>query len=401
LGTSISDDKGMPDAPYFVDDQAVVEENNSYVPNYFDFKSYRMWANKPFEGKYLNVDENGVRLNGAPSRNVSQARKIEIWALGSSELFGIPASKDNQTLPANIERKLNGKYPDIEFSVINHSVIAYRTLQQSILYKFLLLNSKPDLVFVFDGANDVIQAARMTDIESDTMTQRPLQYYWDQHLNGNIVNWGVLAHMLKKSLADAAFRNSRQVVAIIGRNLRAKNKEGGIEAWRKEYLAKSRAVREPFLKSAGQGLDLFRFSIQEIIQLSRKFNIPVVLAQQPHIMMTKKTLVGREIENVYNSFGTNYAIPEDRLAKIKSVPPNIPNAYIPLDLMRQTYAKQNAILAELAQANGVGYVNIEPIIDGLDGKPVFWDSVHLTPFAHDVVSGKLADEIASLLGLQK
>jgi len=314
-------------------------------------------------------------------------------------LFGIPANKDNQTLPAKIEQKLTEKYPETFFKVVNHSVIAFRTLQQSILYKFLLLNSKPDLVFLFDGANDYIHSAHKPDLDAGDMTHGPLQYYWEQHLQSKVVNWQVLLRTLQSQLVDSAFRYSRQAVSVALRKLRAYTRKGGIEAWRDEYLEKSRLARAPFTASVNKGLELFRLSTQEIIQHSKEFGIPIVLAQQPHLMATKKTLVGREINEMHTALRNMYAFPKDKLAGIKSPPPEIPKAYYPLDLMRQAYAKQNTILAELAAANEVGYVDTALIIDGQNGKPIFFDPVHLTPYAHEVLSGEISKEIASTLNL--
>ncbi len=400
LGTALPSANSMPDVPYFTDEMEVVEENQSYLPHSLGFRSYKMWGNKAFSGKHLNVNSAGIRSNGVKVARKPNARNIVIWALGSSELFGIPANKDSQTLPAYLERTLSKNHPDINFTVINHSVIAYRTIQQSILLKFLLLNGKPDLVLLFDGANDIIQTAFRTDIEADSMTHAPLRSYWEQHLNNNVVNWGVLARVIQESVADIAFRYSRQAVSIAGRKLRAYFKEGGVEAWRKEYRKQSLAVREPLKASFKKGLDLFRLSVQEIIQLSKAHGAAVVLAQQPHIMTTKKALVGREITEVYNSFNTRYALPEERLASIMTVPPSIPKSYIPVDLMQETYAKQNDILAELARTHTTGYVNVDKIINDMNGKPVFWDAVHLTPSAHKFLASKFAVEVELALGLR-
>lgn len=138
-----------------------IDKSSSWRVNYArEFKesgntvwhSYVYWRRKPYSGKYINIDSNGIRktYNVTP---LPEAR-LKIFMFGGSAMWGT-GTQDDQTIPSFISKILNEKgYRD--FYVTNFGESGYVSTQEVIqLMLEIKKGNVPDIVIFYDGANDV------------------------------------------------------------------------------------------------------------------------------------------------------------------------------------------------------------------------------------------------------
>lgn len=131
------------------------EENETVQTVRSDWHSYVYWRRSPFQGKYINVDENGIRhtWNRSPLPSTGQ---IKIVMLGGSALWGTGA-RDDFTIPSQVSKKLGAK--SIDAWVTNMGEGGYVSTQEVLALMLELQKGNiPDLVVFYDGANDAFSA---------------------------------------------------------------------------------------------------------------------------------------------------------------------------------------------------------------------------------------------------
>jgi lysophospholipase L1-like esterase len=144
--------EGYGNAPWLretLDEQARIEP---------EWHSYVYFRQKPFHGKYLKIDENGVRATWrAPASANDPAKKpLHILMFGGSTLWGVGA-RDEGTIPSCLARELAGR--GINSEITNLGEIAYVSSQELItLTRLLQKGARPDVVIFYDGVNETISA---------------------------------------------------------------------------------------------------------------------------------------------------------------------------------------------------------------------------------------------------
>ncbi len=134
-----------------------IEEGQTVQTSHAEWHSYVYWRRKPFQGKYINVDANGIRRtwNAAP---VSTANQLKIAMFGGSALWGT-GSRDEFTIPSQVAKKLKAKGMDAW--VTNFGEGGYVSTQDVIaLMLELQKGNVPDIVVFYDGANDTFSAVQ-------------------------------------------------------------------------------------------------------------------------------------------------------------------------------------------------------------------------------------------------
>ncbi len=116
------------------------------------YKPYVVWRRAPFKGKYINVDENGLRRTVNPDCSLG-ARQI--WTLGASTLWGMGAP-DDQTIPSILSREYARAVGPV--CVTNFAESAWVSSQNVIELEIALKHAArpPDLVIFYDGLADVL-----------------------------------------------------------------------------------------------------------------------------------------------------------------------------------------------------------------------------------------------------
>lgn len=117
------------------------------------WKPYIYWQRNPFQGEYINIDTNGIRLTAPPKSLWKESRTpMKIFMFGGSTLWGTGA-RDAFTIPSIVAQELRKNNLDTE--VMNFGETGYVSTQEVILLILQLQDGRlPDLVIFYDGVND-------------------------------------------------------------------------------------------------------------------------------------------------------------------------------------------------------------------------------------------------------
>lgn len=121
------------------------------------WKSYVYFRWRPYKGKYLNIDERGLRFTVPSDLKDSEAsKKINIFMFGGSTLWGWGV-RDRYTIPSQLVEALSNQ--KVKAKITNFSGPGYVSTQELIdLIMQLQRGNVPDLVIFYDGVNDVYAA---------------------------------------------------------------------------------------------------------------------------------------------------------------------------------------------------------------------------------------------------
>lgn len=141
-------------------------QNADWTKKYYDelyesgncrWSSYVYWRRKPYQGQYINIDDEGNRKTWNPEtmqQNKNVCRRI--FMFGGSTVWGTGA-RDDFTIPSIIAKQLaaNG----INARVTNFGESGYVSTQEMILLiRELQKGNIPDLAIFYDGTNDTYSA---------------------------------------------------------------------------------------------------------------------------------------------------------------------------------------------------------------------------------------------------
>lgn len=138
--------------------------NSPWITDYFnedhaaailDWRSYVYWRLRPYHGRYVNVDENGIRRTWQ-SPDSAAADAVDIFMLGGSTTWG-NGSRDDHTVPSELSRLLHQR--GVKARVTNFGESGYVSMQELLTLELQLRQGHiPDLVIFYDGVNDTYSA---------------------------------------------------------------------------------------------------------------------------------------------------------------------------------------------------------------------------------------------------
>lgn len=133
------------------DVETIFKENGSVALGY---KPFIQFGEKPFQGKFVNVDGAGFRPIQDQAKWPPQNDDRSIFVFGGSTTFGSGVA-DNETIPSFLNKYLKSAgYANIK--IYNFGRGHYFSSQEMILFQQLLLqNIRPSLVIFIDGLNDL------------------------------------------------------------------------------------------------------------------------------------------------------------------------------------------------------------------------------------------------------
>ena len=121
-----------------------------------EWRSYTYWREAPYHGKFINIDERGLRRtwNRSPAPSPGDLR---VYMLGGSGMWGLGA-RDDFTIPSLVSKKLNSAgVRDLWF--VNYGEQGYVSTQNVIVLMLELQRGNvPQVVVFLDGYNDVQSA---------------------------------------------------------------------------------------------------------------------------------------------------------------------------------------------------------------------------------------------------
>ena len=121
------------------------------------YQPYCLWGLSEVRSSTYNVlpDWGGIRKTVNPSK-ADPRRRLRVFLFGGSTAF-CSRLPDLYTLASCLSANLNGRYPDVEFSVTNFSRGGYLSDQEVVLLTQVLTAGEiPDLVVFYDGVNETV-----------------------------------------------------------------------------------------------------------------------------------------------------------------------------------------------------------------------------------------------------
>ncbi len=132
---------------------------------------------RPFRSRFLNIDDNGLRV-GIPVDSAHAGEKpLVIWAFGGSTLFGWGLA-DAYSIPSLLQVELQKRLPKRQVKVVNFAIPIYNSSQELALFAANLREAKPDMAFFFDGINDVWYTMNEN---TQTPLVEPLAAAWEKN----------------------------------------------------------------------------------------------------------------------------------------------------------------------------------------------------------------------------
>lgn len=120
------------------------------------YENFTLFKERPYKGRYVNVDENGFRLTKNQGPWPPETKNLNIFLFGGSTTFGY-GLPDNQTIASYLQEFLANRLKQ-EVRVYNFGRGSYYSQQERILFEKLLLSGFiPDLAIFIDGFNDIYQ----------------------------------------------------------------------------------------------------------------------------------------------------------------------------------------------------------------------------------------------------
>jgi hypothetical protein len=139
-------------------------KNSPWIDDYFredheaavlEWHPYVYWRLRPYHGRYVNVDERGIRRTWQ-SPDSAAAGAVDVFMLGGSTTWG-NGSRDDHTIPSELSRLLHER--GVKARVTNFGESGYVSMQELVMLELELRKGHiPDLVIFYDGVNDTYSA---------------------------------------------------------------------------------------------------------------------------------------------------------------------------------------------------------------------------------------------------
>ncbi len=163
---------------------------------------YVYWRTKPYHGKYLNIEEAGVRRTWNSTSSPTPGQ-LKVFMFGGSTMWGYGA-RDEFTIPSLVSKKLAARLESGAW-VTNFAESGYVSTQEVIaLMLELRKGNVPDVVVFFDGVNDTFSAfqngvAGIPQNESNRVAEfnSPTRFNWRQAIIERLALYRLGARLLR------------------------------------------------------------------------------------------------------------------------------------------------------------------------------------------------------------
>lgn len=148
------------DAYYFIKDGDKDRIGSEYdklaISGHWQVNPWTGLISRHFEGRFLNIDRNGIRRTISPSAEHSDKPPLIIWTFGGSTMFGwgLP---DQYTLPSQLQVKLQSRIPERQVRCVNFGTPWFNSSHEAALFIANLRAQKeqPHIAMFLDGYNDL------------------------------------------------------------------------------------------------------------------------------------------------------------------------------------------------------------------------------------------------------
>ena len=360
--------------------KSISQEDKTY--RYF---SHLVYKNKKFKSEFLNIDNNGIRLNGKKNKKKgNKDNEINIWFSGGSNIFGV-TNADHQTVPAYLEKKLSENYENIKFNVLNLGVVGYTSIQELINIRLLLLSDlkKPDLIIVMNGINDYHHAllSKKDNFEDLLRTglgsDKILDYYWSFHNEKKLFNKYQIINNLKY-----VFSNTILLIEKANKYFVLKKANSDIDLFKKKYLQKKAISKELIDKNLQRNKEYYIGNMRLIAELAKNNGSKVLFILQPTLYEAEeiKNLVAQEVSEYIHTQTGYFALSDNDVKKIQEVKSTLVLAKYHWDLKKYIldYKNLRNSLDALCISMKIDCISMNKAIIENKSKPIFSSPYHYT-----------------------
>jgi lysophospholipase L1-like esterase len=318
----------------------------------FRWHPYVYWRRAPFEGRFINIDEDGLRKTWQAANDAeTRSQRFRVFMLGGSTMWGTGA-EDDQTIPSIVARALTEEYRQ-NVEVTNFGASAYVSTQEVItLLRELQKGNIPDLVIFYDGVNDAFGAFQHKGVGGlpNNESNRVREF--------NLLRPGNLGRLYKEALV-VTFESSStyQVIRALAR------RATGHDLFKVEL---DRVGSPPPDHIAREVARTYAWNVKLVKNLGPIYGFKTLFYWQPNVF-TKAHLTPyeKQIREGGRELGPYYAQARDAVA---------------------------ALLADVEVFHDISDVFRE------DRRPYFIDDVHLSQAGNAVVARRMLNDIAPIAG---
>lgn len=293
----------------------------------------KMKPNQHFET--ININSYGFR---GPEIIKEKSEDIfRIFIVGGSTAAGLGSISDQTTIPGFLQKKINESNIQLKVEVINAGIAAATSLSESEYIKNYLKDFEPDLIIIYDGANDARYKIPENGIAFDTViTESEI----------------TVLQTMKSFFGEFEFyRTPFAIYSFLIKN--------NIE----------NTIIDPKMndKQIDKIIELWENRITSICELGKKEGFSTMVALQPMIGSGEKILQGDELDFFTKTNG--------QLDSIKI-----------LKGMSEKLEKMEEKCSKTIDLRGV----FDDVVE-----PIYFDDVHVVEFGNELVAQKLFEESVS------
>jgi len=119
----------------------------------YRFYPWTVFTERPFGGRWVSVDADGVRAGRAPEPAAGRP-PLTVWCFGGSTMFGW-GQADGETIASHLQEMLQSRFPERAVRVVNHGhSYWFSSMELNHFLALLRHRPAPDVAIFLDGLND-------------------------------------------------------------------------------------------------------------------------------------------------------------------------------------------------------------------------------------------------------
>lgn len=340
-------------------------ESNTYTYTIDNFNPFLQ--SQIAKQENLNVNSLGFRGEEILTKKVENTYRIAI--LGGSTVLNreVPFEKNAARL---LEKKLRKEFPDKKIEVINAGKDYYTSEHSLIQYMFKISDLKPDLVIMWHGANDNGASCTQEGVVSHGEYKSDYSHMYGA-VSGIVFNYFrpqpivqiklVTLDFILKALKDNLFSDFTNIISKESMRSRAI-----------DYLNNKNTLSVYDFPS----INAYKRNLQYLIDITKKENIPLILGDQPSLILKQKNSV-EEVEKII----------------FPTVACQKANKFYDLKSLRFGLSLFNKETQNIARENDVMFLDLDKSIP--KNLNYYLDGVHYTVLGNEVVANTLYNFIIS------
>ena len=289
-------------------------------------------------GEYININSDGFR-----GKNISNEKSdYRIFVVGGSTTFGFVTSSDDLTIPGILEKKLLDDGVNVE--IINAGIPGAYSRDEVYLIENFILKFSPDMIIMYDGAND---GGHSLDMITDEEFKKNNFY-----LNNNLITQNNTSTGLLTFFAKIDFHTGIGLIQFFKSIYAPISKEN--------ISIETEIETQEIIKLQTERLEK---NWDKVCIMGKEHQIKIVNIIQPLIGTGNRTL--SDSEKLIIPSSTNF---------LNSLEPSTLNI------------------------NSCEYVlDLRSALDETSNIPVFFDSTHMTDFGNKIVAERIYREILPII----